>query len=155
LSYVAPPILSLRLLSSSFLQKEKLIGIYKNFVVWTCVCVDRMTWAEVELLKTAVDKLDNKERVIRPQTFKERSLTYAEYEQLGRLVLERTNNLVRNAQLVAMLDNIIHTRWVNWTIKVAAHPANDEKYISNEAGITFSIDVDRNISLSLLQLVIR
>ena len=118
------------------------MGIYQNFVVFASICAERLDENEVNRMREVVEALDNKDRVIRPQTFKERPLMYKEYVILARRLIEEYTFVKKNKQLNDMLDKIIHDRWVDWHIQQAAHPSNKGQFISEEAGI--SPEVERN-----------
>ena len=69
-------------------QKKNNVGIYQNFVMFASICAERLDENEVNRMREVVEALDNKDRVIRPQTFKERPLMYKEYVILARRLIE-------------------------------------------------------------------
>ena len=117
-----------------FLQMTRAVNLYRNFVTFASLTADRLNDDELISLRHAVEKLDNKDRVIRAQTLRERPMLYSEFVTFGMYLIERQNFLTKNSQVAEMVDNIILRRWAQWHIKVGRAAGDD--YVSAEAGLT-------------------
>lgn len=109
--------------------------MFRNFVLFACCIVDLLPVEEVNAIKELVTRMDNKERVIRVGTFRERPLRYEEYAELGRHLLVEQKKLTQNKELIAVIDRIVKRRWANWHIRAAVDPRLQGRYMSPEAGV--------------------
>jgi hypothetical protein len=105
--------------------------------MFASIAADKLTDAEQTNLRLAVERLDNKDRIIRAQGLRERPMLYSELATFGRNIIERQNFISKNTQLNELLDNIILRRWAQWHINVG-HKAGQD-YVSSEAGMIHSI----------------
>ena len=100
--------------------------------------MDRLTTEQVDEITRIVAKFDNKDRIIRPQTFRERPLMYKEYAELGLLLIAKESVISQNKHLCLVMDNIIRRRWATWLVRGGASPEHKGQWVSDEAGTNFS-----------------
>ena len=107
--------------------------LWRNLAICATVAAFRLTTTERMELCAVVDKLDNEQKVLRVQTFRENPLTVNEFHEFAKQLIERHKTLTKSIQVSQMMQAIVLKRWATWQIEGAR--AQGTEYISDESGM--------------------